>query len=164
MTGKNYIVTMEGKKESDDDDLHFLLMAPDILGISTTPQVPNQLVLDIKALCDSTPDDAFWSYNDLKRVATEDGEEVPHGECLVLNAITKDEAWFALLMRKNGDKWDVLALHADEVVAEESFQSASPEDKARKIVEKVKSLPGESDKYSTIHLIHPFEAGREYPF
>lgn len=164
MTATNYMITLEGRSESDTDDLHFLLMSPENVGITNTPVVPNSAITALKEMCDASDDDAFWAFPDLKTVANEAGEEIPHDHFLLLNTISTEEAWFAVLLEKADDQWIVKGIHADEIFASEDFQSADSAAKAQMILDKIQDLPANKSKFSTIHLVYPFEAGRNYPF
>ncbi|GAB4309019.1 MAG: hypothetical protein Kow0069_07770 [Promethearchaeota archaeon] len=160
----NYLVTLEGRTTESDDDLNYVLMDPQAFGFPAAAQLPGGLIKELKATCDARGDDAYWAYPDIKEVKTEDGDTVDHQACLFVNAVKPDETWFALLLKKAGDDWEVIGMHVEEVVASPGFADASPEQKVEVLREALRGLATHPEAYATIHLIYPYEAGREYPF
>ncbi|HMF30427.1 MAG TPA: hypothetical protein VKK79_03380 [Candidatus Lokiarchaeia archaeon] len=164
MSDQNNIkLVLEGPTEGDEDDIIYTFLHIESLEIPERPHFPQETLNKLVNYCSSYASNQYVCYDDIKRVE-QGGEVVPHEEYVLVNSVSLFGEPFAVLLKQDGDEWEVVAVEAGQFTSADDFTNLSGGEKGQKILEKIQSFVDDPDSYSNIHVIYPYKPGRVYPF
>jgi hypothetical protein len=164
MCPKVYHMILEGPTTCADDDVHYTFIATEELIGSKVPLLIPQASLDkLIGFCNSDEKDNYYCYDDVKRVDA-DGKDVAHQNLALISSVGLYGEVFSAILKKVGDKWQVIAVETTQFVQSSEFTKLSKEKKNQKILDMIQSYVTNPKDYSTIHVVLPYKEGRKYPF
>ncbi|MHA1732050.1 MAG: hypothetical protein ACTSU5_08900 [Promethearchaeota archaeon] len=158
---KEITVTLEGEKKGGEDDLEYKLVHIKEITGGATPKIWPDFLKKLIKLIDSSKDDDYERYKNLKHIETSDGRTIKRKECLLIFAFTKTQVPFVLLLyRKGGTKksefpWEVIAMQSPPLLQTERFRKASVKEKIVLIDKTLEVFVAHPELYPTIHLVYP---------
>lgn len=159
---KTITVTLEGEEKGGEDDLQYHLVHIKEITGGATPKVWDSSLRDLIKLIDSSKDDDYERYKNLKHIETSDGRVLKRKDYVLIFAFTKTRVPFVLLLyRKGGVKkksdlpWEVIAMQSPPLLETDRFKNAAVKEKIVLIDKTLELFVGHPELYPTIHLVYP---------